>query len=1036
MKKVITLLLSLTLIITSVAGATGILGDVTQDGILNPRDVKLLGQYVAGFNTVNKAFDANTIAIADTNKDGEINSKDILALIKSVNGYTEENKNDPMPRYEFVYSMNELCQNLGMAPTGFNDIDKNSPYYNEFSRAKAAGMITGDENGNANPEDTITRAEIAVIVSRMMRLDPSEADISGLVESDVPKWAMPYIALMRDNGIMIGNGDGTFTAYDELTKEQGYIIAERLAGDKRILSDESCITVQDSNKWFEDWSRPTATAGKLNDFSADNIEVNATVRDFSVKVNYVKNNVTFRLFYKKSAGGSSAWKRTYDFTYVPSDKAFYTGATLMSGGTDYDGLVYPYVDGVAYEPVSFSWKIPDIDTYNDEHEPFFLSLEEVFIRATFENASYYVKYEDSDYNGTEIDFETKAVCTAYYKEKGENEYRSAVLNQYDAEHSQFRGSIVELKEGTEYNFKAVITKAGEEDVIFETTFKTKNSNVPIAKVVQLKDIVKNQKGSLVLQNLSGTPDGYIKIVDNGKTVINGGERTGEAYSKSSYEAVLISNCHYLVLEGFTVTGGGNNSVYIGNNSSDVHVINFDISHWGRKATLAANAHGYEVLPVDEKGSSSDNDSGLYIADVNDVLFDRCYIHDPRGKANAWTGPANGLENGLTWQRVHPKGVRGITVRGRGNVVVRYCDILSSDDHRYNDVISGMGNGSFYGSFGKDADIYGNTLAFAQDDAIETDGGGMNLRFYKNRIEQTYTNISNAPTKAGPLYLFRNLLFNGGDEYFVSSVHLKQGGGSTHSHGRTFIINNTMETRGAGVKGVGYDSDENRQHHLCTAYNNIIVVGNGAAITANANTRESDNVYDYNAIAVRTENGSYEPANSTRCGVPFTMPNGSFGLPIYKSLSGADFRLTVFDDVAKDKGMVIPNMTDNYTEVAPDIGALEYKKDDYFMPFRPIDMMADKYFITGTGNLTVTTGDIEPIGYEVKIENAIKWLSTTPSKGTFEPNKTYTFNIRIDKSKMTRGEEQTIFLIRLKNGYSIPVTVKAVNPDLVKLVAKK
>ncbi len=1035
MKNFIAILICIMLVISGIPAGATILGDVAEDGVLNLWDVQKLGRYIAGYKSVNRSFDENTLALADVNIDGEIKSSDLLELIKNFNGYTEENKDNPMPRFEFVSIMNKLCKNLGMAPAGFNDIDNDSPYYSEFSKAKAAGLISGDENGNATPEDTITRAEIAVIVSRAMRLDPTNADTSGLNENDVPVWAMPYIALMRDNGIMIGNGDGTFSAYDELTKEQGYIMAERLAGGKRILSDESCISVQDSGKWNEDRNRPAATAGKLEDFSADNVEVAPAMRSCSVKVNYVKEGVTFRLFYKKTSS-SSNWKSTYDFTYVPSENTYYSSITLLGEAVEYDGAVYPYVDGVAYEPVTFTWTSQSKALYSEQYEPFFYSPEDVLIKPTFENTSYYVAYADPDWDGAEVDFETKAECIVYYKEKGESEFKSAVLNQYDAEHSQFRGSITELKEGTEYDFKAVINKNGVEEKVSVATFKTKTSDVPIAKIVKLKDIVKNRNGSLVLEHLSGTPDGYIKIVGDGQTVINGGERTGDTYSKSSYEAVLISDCHYLVLENFTVTGGGNNSVFIGNHSSEVHLVNFDISDWGRKGTLTANINGYEVLFVDEKGGSTDNDSGIYITDANDILIDRCYIHDPRGKANAWTGPKNGTENGLTWEHVHPKGVRGISINGRGNNVIRYCDIIGSDDHRWNDTITSNGNGDFYGGIGRDSDIYGNMLFGAQDDSVELDGGSMNIRLYKNRMEQSYTTISTAPTKAGPSYIFRNLLYNGGDEYFVSSPHFKQGGGSTHSHGRSFIINNTLETPGSGIKGVGYGDDTNRKHHFTTAYNNIVVVGkNTTAISADANVRLSDNVYDYNAIAVREDDGSYSPARSTIGGISFEMLHGSFGLPSYKNFKNGDFRLAFYDIVANDKGMIIPNMTDDFNGDAPDIGAFEYKNDDYFLPFRPIEMNADKYFIEGSGTVTVNTGSIEPTGYTVEILDAIKWLSVTPASGTFEADGKYFFSFTINKDKMTRGEEQTVALIRLKNGYSIPVTVKAVNPNLVKLVAK-
>jgi Protein of unknown function (DUF1565) len=65
---------------------------------------------------------------------------------------------------------------------------------------------------------------------------------------------------------------------------------------------------------------------------------------------------------------------------------------------------------------------------------------------------------------------------------------------------------------------------------------------------------------------------------------------------------------------------------------------------------------------------------------------------------------------------------------------------------------------------RDCDVMFNELWNAGDDAIEVDGGGVNLRIHGNRIRNCHTALSLAPVERGPVYVtrndatFRNLMF--------------------------------------------------------------------------------------------------------------------------------------------------------------------------------------------------------------------------------------------------------------------------------------
>jgi hypothetical protein len=56
---------------------------------------------------------------------------------------------------------------------------------------------------------------------------------------------------------------------------------------------------------------------------------------------------------------------------------------------------------------------------------------------------------------------------------------------------------------------------------------------------------------------------------------------------------------------------------------------------------------------------------------------------------------------------------------------------------------------------RDGDVMFNDLFDAGDDAVEADGGGVNLRIHGNRIRQCHTALSLAPVERGPVYCTRN-----------------------------------------------------------------------------------------------------------------------------------------------------------------------------------------------------------------------------------------------------------------------------------------
>lgn len=104
----------------------------------------------------------------------------------------------------------------------FKDVPESAEYAEAVNTLADIGVLTGDENGNFNPNSTITRAEFATIICRLFGVSEDAKGIKQSSFTDVPAshWAVGYIAKANELGIINGNGDGTFSPEGAITYEQ------------------------------------------------------------------------------------------------------------------------------------------------------------------------------------------------------------------------------------------------------------------------------------------------------------------------------------------------------------------------------------------------------------------------------------------------------------------------------------------------------------------------------------------------------------------------------------------------------------------------------------------------------------------------------------------------------------------------------------------------------------------------------------------------------------------------------------------------
>ncbi len=563
------------------------------------------------------------------------------------------------------------------------------------------------------------------------------------------------------------------------------------------------------------------------------------------------------------------------------------------------------------------------------------------------------------------------VSVSYRRKNGD--WLRAFAPVYIKEDGMFRGSIVDLDEDTSYELKIMAT-GGE--VLAQQIFRTWSSEVPIGKTIVLDET--SFPGRLTVRE-SGSPRGWIRITSIPGHVLKN-DRTGPL--------IELDRVKYVILEGLTLRGGLQEAIRI-RRCQNIRVINCDIAGWGRIGTQRFDRDGKYYT---DDGRAINWDSAILVSKSVGTVVERCYIHDPVSTANSW-------------YYSHPSGPQAVGMDKSPSTVLRYNDFIGSDAHRWNDAVEGAGNFHIDGGFHRDGDIYGNMMCYANDDALEIDGGQTNVRVFHNKFEGCLCGVSIQGCMSGPSYVFRNLLVNMGDERGLAGQTIKT---SSHANGPSavsFIFNNTC---------FGGARDLNLPHNLRIVAKNNIFAGK-SAITGRERSLQSE--CDYNLLST---------------GDPGDETHGILAMPGFVDSDAGLFALCLTSD-AVGHGIALDNITcgDNGRS---DLGAVPFGSD-VILPVRPIPVQLDRYQVAfshsdlqskriKTVSATVY-GEGFSSAYRIAQNEAFDWFDVTPKTGMLRSGQRLTFTVTLRPERMgERPLYQGVFLIRLGNGYSRPVTVYA------------
>lgn len=494
-------------------------------------------------------------------------------------------------------------------------------------------------------------------------------------------------------------------------------------------------------------------------------------------------------------------------------------------------------------------------------------------------------------------------CRVAYRPSGATSWQEGHPLWFDPSHhegrpqnsQEYRGSLVHLRPGTEYEIRLRLAKTKTEKTL---TARTWDDTFKVMKTVYLPE---TWEDTLEINDGGSAEDGYVVYAPS-----PGRQSIGDA--KGDHEVNVRVQTPYVVLRGLVLRNPAAHGIEL----KDVHHIvieDCDISGWGR---------------VLEDGFGRNGDAAVYGNShaLEHIVVQGCDFHHPRSHSNSWNEERTLSGGGKT---SHPMGPQGIMLRkGKGRYVIRYNRIRSDMTHMFNDGMGEFSNFSFAGFPNRDSDIYGNFVSHCRDDGFECEGANMNVRVWNNCTDVCMMSLAGATTSLGPVYFWRNIALRSrygptGDwDGTKGGGFLKLGNESTQwTKGRMYVFHNTIyqpeswpgRDDPSGCRSGMICTGETKRQQNIVSRNNILHCRREREKAIRDPFEYGTNDFDYDLIHGQVDARSDSEMHAVRAVPQYEhTPEGPPGLR-----PGSP---------GHDAGCRLLNFNDGFQGTAPEMGAVE------------------------------------------------------------------------------------------------------------------
>ena len=152
------------------------------------------------------------------------------------------------------------------------------------------GIVEGDDLGNFNPDNFMTRAEAATVFVRLLGLKAT-TDISAYKDVKNDDWFYDAISKCVASGIMIGITDDEMSPNGTLTREQMFVMFARAMGIKEETAEKNVPDQSDISDWSEGYINALVNNGYVEGMEDGRIAPKLNINRASVMA-LLKQTVT------------------------------------------------------------------------------------------------------------------------------------------------------------------------------------------------------------------------------------------------------------------------------------------------------------------------------------------------------------------------------------------------------------------------------------------------------------------------------------------------------------------------------------------------------------------------------------------------------------------------------------------------------------------------------------------------------------------------------------------------------------------------
>ncbi|MDD4391080.1 MAG: S-layer homology domain-containing protein [Eubacteriales bacterium] len=175
----------------------------------------------------------------------------------------------PVTRAEFITMVNKALGNRGSASVNFSDTPAFEWYYQAVAKAVAAAYTGGYDDGTFRPDAKISRQEAAVMISRIVPTYGYSASIGKFKDSaKVASWAASSLSKVNGKGYIGAYDDGLLHPEDSLTRAQTAKIITDIIDKENIVTTATTISKDGTTLSGKIYSNGVTVSKNLDDGEA------------------------------------------------------------------------------------------------------------------------------------------------------------------------------------------------------------------------------------------------------------------------------------------------------------------------------------------------------------------------------------------------------------------------------------------------------------------------------------------------------------------------------------------------------------------------------------------------------------------------------------------------------------------------------------------------------------------------------------------------------------------------------------------------